>query len=180
MPEAGSVRGMKHKDTTKKALSVIVKDYWKNMPEEEYEHACQIRKGRPIKEETRKKMIIAQANRKPISEATRQKMRISQKSINYIHKTKEKSDKLRAAWVLRRIKFPNLSKEVGDKLRGRKASESAVANMKKTWKRKKAEGYKCKPVSEETKQKISNTLKGRKLSNEHRANIKQGMKMGVK
>lgn len=169
-PKAGSLLGLKWKNKSKKKLSKAVIDYWKNLPAEERLRISAMRKGRSHPLEVRLKISKAGKGRRH-TPATLERMRKIQAAIAHTKRTPERRAKLRAGWVKRKKNGPTEKEILGRakviaKNTGKKRSIEFCRELSNRWK-----GV---PKTEDQKRKIAETLRGRKLSDEHRAKIKEG------
>ena len=112
----------------------------------------------PVSEETRKKLSDA-AKGRILTEETRECMSRAAKGKPKSEKHKES---LKEAWK---------STEYRERSKGIPRSEEAIENMKKGWEKRK-----LVPVSEETRKKISEALKGRTVSEETRRLLSEANK----
>lgn len=170
-PKAGSMLGFKHSEETKRRLSKIVKRHFSEMTLDERRKANGSHLKRNFSAESRARISAANLGRKH-TEKTLAKMRRLQKTQAARKGTTEVRAKLRAAWVLRKLRCPG-EKEVAGWI---KSAESNRGRKRSKQFREALSQRTCGvPKSEECKRKISETLTGRKLSEQHKAAIKAGL-----
>lgn len=164
---AGSVRGLVHSEETRRKLRLATKRQFKRMTQEQRLQFGKGMRGKKHTPEVIAQMRINNVNRR-VSDKTRRRMSRSQKAIADRFKTPEHRAKLRAAWVIRKLRGPS-EKEIvghqrsGERLRGKKRDPDIG--------RRTGLAQRGRPKSQEVRNKIAAALRGRTLSEETKRKI---------
>lgn len=119
-----------------------------------------------ISDETRLKLSIARRNRPPASPETRAKMRASGKDKNKGRKASEETRKKISLAGQGRVPSPESRKKMSKAALGKKKSPEAIEKCRLS-----RLGKSSGPMSDECKLKISQALKGKPKSEQHRKNL---------
>lgn len=162
-PTAGSVLGLKHSEQSKKNMSEAHKGYV--MPEEQKKKISDAHKGRPKSEETKRKLSEAHKG-KIISEEAKLKSSISHMGHRHSEETKEK-----IGIAARRP----CSAETKEKISITKKKQNLCGQRNPLFGKTLSEDHKRKlsrTPSEETRRKLSEANKGKKLTDEQKNHLR--------